>query len=557
MISVVWIAVLLLLAGIDIFSANKKHKDFRGSIILLGALGALVVIAVEISDALSFAEMNALCILIVAMGLGAIVGIYQRVFQKERVENLSDNNDLKEAITALKEANLKIAESNEILANEFKNALDSALEKHFEKNTNALKSIDSAILTNQEKFIEQTNALDSAIKEMDFNLKKELERLSANFSADVISGVEALANKYQNSIEVHFSENFKRFNSAVENLLVWQDEYRQSVLNSNEILKHSAENLAKFSALTNSILARDEKIIALHREVSVIMERYKAQNANLDEKLNAVNNVGSGAIEALKIMGEFFAQLSARLNGVLAEFDSANQKIIADLGKRDGAVQMQLAKNIKILDELIKSALNHNKSLNESYAKLNKDVELHSKAISKNTSEMISAINKDGIKHLKNTTKLYFEDISTTQKNILEQMSAQIDSHYKNLDSMLVAMSAKYLESLEQISISSVNASKDLNLINAEGVRNLNDEIAKYVRQNSDMLKTSSAELVEILAVLQRQIDSALSRTDKMQSTTQDFMADLESSLRNASEGFKNDYEWFLRRVKEIIGARG
>ncbi|MGX2983740.1 hypothetical protein [Helicobacter sp. 23-1045] len=557
MISVVWIAVLLLLAGIDIFSVNKKHKDFRGSIILLGILGALVVIAIEISDALSFAEMNALCILIVAMGLGAIVGIYQRVFQKERVENLSDNNDLKEAITALKEANLKIAESNEILANEFKNALDSALEKHFEKNTNALKSIDSAILTNQEKFIEQTNALDSAIKEMDFNLKKELERLSANFSADVISGVEALANKYQNSIEVHFSENFKRFNSAVENLLVWQDEYRQSVLNSNEILKHSAENLAKFSALTNSILARDEKIIALHREVSVIMERYKAQNANLDEKLNAVNNVGSGAIEALKIMGEFFAQLSARLNGVLAEFDSANQKIIADLGKRDGAVQMQLAKNIKILDELIKSALNHNKSLNESYAKLNKDVELHSKAISKNTSEMISAINKDGIKHLKNTTKLYFEDISTTQKNILEQMSAQIDSHYKNLDSMLVAMSAKYLESLEQISISSVNASKDLNLINAEGVRNLNDEIAKYVRQNSDMLKTSSAELVEILAVLQRQIDSALSRTDKMQSTTQDFMADLESSLRNASEGFKNDYEWFLRRVKEIIGARG
>ena len=191
-----------------------------------------------------------------------------------------------------------------------------------------------------------------------------------------------------------------------------------------------------------------------------------------------------------------------------------------------------------------------------SYERLNKDIELHSRAISKNTSEMISEINKDGIKHLKSTTKIYFDDISIAQSKILNSMSHQITKHHEELDATLIAMSAKYLESLEQISISSVNASKDLNLINIEGVRNLNDEIAKYVRKNSDVMKDSSVELLNILEVLQKQVDIAAERTNEMQDTTRDFMVDLESSLQKASDSFKGDYEWFLRRVREIIGAR-
>ena len=511
-------------------------------------------------------------------------GFYANLFAKS-------NAELKEAILMLtkqnEENNARILEANERIAKDniatIKNALDSANAQTLEV-LNAIKNaIDSANVAQIQALDAAKNSLDcaqknldstlikvaesnakcvdSAIKELDFNLKKELEMLSANFSADVINALDTLANRYEREISTHFSQNFVRFNNAVENLLVWMAEYRQSVVSSNEILSHSTQNLQKIATAIDNILRRDEATMSLYREVSAIIKDSKAQSAILDEKLKAMRDVGNGAQNAIKFMGEFFERLNGDLisinENMATQIKRSVEGTLADLGKRDANLNAQMTKSAKFLDEMIRAILASNTALKESFAKLNKDVELNSRAISKNTSEMISAINKDGIKHLKHTTKLYFDDIANAQQNILKTMSKQLNSHCESLDSALVAMSAKYLESLEQISISSVNASKDLNLMSVEGVRNLNDEISRFVRKNSDNLKKSSDELLAILDVVRAQVEGACARTDKMQSATKDFMKDLETSLQSASEGFKGDYEWFLRRVKEIIGARG
>lgn len=597
-INIFFTILMLGLAYADIKTTKSPaHRDFKSIILTIGVLGTFVGIFVGLLDFDINSMENSIPPLldglkiafytsIVGMTLSVLISVYQRSIgykasstdslefislQTKKLDNLDlvaqSNKDLQGAIAQLNASNTELTRSIANMTSEFLNGL----EKSFSTITTTATNLDS----NHESLIAKLNGLDSTIKELDFNLKKEVEKLSANFSADVINALDSLSNKYSETISVHFSENFKRFNSAVENLLSWQIEYRQSVVDSNEILKNSVANTQQFSAITDSILKRDEKTIELYKEVSGIMREYKAQNIILDEKLSAIRDLGSGAMEALKFMGEFFTELNANLKstnealidnikksidgvfvGVIKDFEGANKQIIADLGARDSAIHTQMSKAQNFLEELIKMMISHNKALNESYEKLNKDIELHSRAISKNTSEMISEINKDGIKHLKSTTKIYFDDMSIAQSKILNSMSHQITKHHEELDATLIAMSAKYLESLEQISISSVNASKDLNLINIEGVRNLNDEIAKYVRKNSDVMKDSSVELLNILEVLQKQVDIAAERTNEMQDTTRDFMVDLESSLQKASDSFKGDYEWFLRRVREIIGAR-
>lgn len=597
-INIFFTILMLGLAYADIKTTKSPaHRDFKSIILTIGVLGTFVGIFVGLLDFDINSMENSIPPLldglkiafytsIVGMTLSVLISVYQRSIgykasstdslefislQTKKLDNLDlvaqSNKDLQSAIAQLNASNTELTRSIANMTSEFLNGL----EKSFSTITTTATNLDS----NHESLIAKLNGLDSTIKELDFNLKKEVEKLSANFSADVINALDSLSNKYSETISVHFSENFKRFNSAVENLLSWQIEYRQSVVDSNEILKNSVANTQQFSAITDSILKRDEKTIELYKEVSGIMREYKAQNIILDEKLSAIRDLGSGAMEALKFMGEFFTELNANLKstnealidnikksidgvfvGVIKDFEGANKQIIADLGARDSAIHTQMSKAQNFLEELIKMMISHNKALNDSYEKLNKDIELHSRAISKNTSEMISEINKDGIKHLKSTTKIYFDDMSIAQSKILNSMSHQITKHHEELDATLIAMSAKYLESLEQISISSVNASKDLNLINIEGVRNLNDEIAKYVRKNSDVMKDSSVELLNILEVLQKQVDIAAERTNEMQDTTRDFMVDLESSLQKASDSFKGDYEWFLRRVREIIGAR-
>lgn len=601
-VNAVFTIIMVVLAVVDIKTTKSPtHRDFKSVILTIGVLGTFVGIFIGLLGFDINSVENSIPLLleglktafytsIIGMTLSVFISIYQRSIgykvssgdslefiglQAKKLDNLDlivkSNNELKEAILSLNTSNAKLLDSTANMTKDFLTKLESA----FKNITNTINSLDSTIAKNEHSLKEQVKAVDSTIKELDFHLKKELETLSSNFSADVINSLDTLGKKYNDTIELHFSENFKRFNSAVENLLAWQIEYKQSVLDSNEILRNSMQSLQKIGEITNSILKRDEKTIALYKEVSEIMREYKAQNIILDEKLSAIRDLGSGAMEALTFMREFFMELNNNLKstnetlianiqksidgvfvGVIKDFEKSNNKIISDLGKRDMAVQMQLAKSIKFLEDLIKSILNHNKALNDSYGKLNKEIELNSRAISKNTTEMISAINKDGIKHLKNTTKIYFDDISKTQRDILNTMSNQINNHYEALDSTLISMSAKYLESLEQISASSISVSKDLNLINIEGMRNLNDEIANFVRKNTNSLKSSNEEMLKILEILQKRVELAVENTNAMQGVTNDFMKDLEQSLQKTSDGFKGDYEWFLRRVREIIGAR-
>ena len=593
---------MLGLAFVDIRTTKSPtHRDFKSIILTIGVLGTFVGIFVGLLDfdihnmessipSLLDGLKIAFYTSIIGMALSVIISIYQRSIgykasstdslefislQTKKLDSLDlvaqSNKDLQGAIDSLNISNTKLLDSMNNMTEKFLQGVESS----FANLSQSATKLDLNLQSNHESLLSKLETLDLSIKELDFNLKKEVEKLSANFSADVINAFDSLSNKYSETISVHFSENFKRFNSAVESLISWQKQYRQSVMDSNEILKNSVDNTKKFSAITASILKRDEKTIELYKEVSGIMREYKAQNIILDEKLSAIRDLGSGAMEALSFMSKFFTELNANLKstnealienikqsidgvfvGVIKDFEGANKQIIADLGARDDAIHTQMSKAQNFLEELIKMMMAQNKTLSESYANLNKDIELHSRAISKNTSEMISAINKDGIKHLKSTTQIYFDDMSIAQSKILNSMSHQITKHHEELDATLITMSAKYLESLEQISISSVNASKDLNQINTQGIRNLNDEIAQYIRQNSDILKDSNKEMLEILALLRKQVDIATSRTNDMQSTTHDFMVDLEDSLKKSSESFKNDYEWFLRRVREIIGAR-
>ncbi len=601
-INALFTIVMLILAAVDIKTTKSpNHRDFKSIILTTGVLGTFVGIfigllgfdinSVENSiPALIEGLKVAFYTSIIGMSLSVIISVYQRSVgykpsstdnlefigvQVQKLDNLEkilqSNEAMKDAILAVNEGNAKLLDSTTTLTQE---CLKTMQESFATLQSVALK-LDSTIANNYKALSDKLDALDSTIRELDFNFKKEIERLSSNFSADVISALNSLSTQYQQTIHLHFSENFKRFNSAIENLLAWQVQYKQSVLDSNAILRNSTEHLEQINAVTQSILKRDQQTIALYKEVSGIMREYKAQNIVLDEKLSAIRDLGAGAVNALRFMGEFFVKLNANLKstnealmenikksidgvfiGVIKDFERSNKQIISDLSKRDSAIAGKLAQSMGLLDELIMAMSAHNQTLNDSYERLNKDIELHSIAISKNTSEMISAINKDGIKQLKSTAKTYFEDISANQSKILTEMSSQIGKQHEKLDSALLSMSAKYLEGLEKLNAASASASKDMHIKNTESIKILNDELANFVRQNSGLLKDSNLELLNILEVLQKQVEIACARTNDMQETSMDFMRDLETSLQRASDGFKGDYEWFLKRVREIIGQR-
>ncbi|MDE6886400.1 MAG: hypothetical protein K2P17_05135 [Helicobacteraceae bacterium] len=648
-INIIFTIIMLVLVAIDIKTTkSKNHKDFRSIILTLGVLGTFIGIFVGLLDfninnmEVSIPHLlNGLKVAfytsIAGMSLSILISIYQKfvgfksddkdsldfiALQIQKLDKLNDlknvadsNNEVKNAILKLAESNDNTLKANAILLNKISDstiALGDTFQNSISKMNTNIVAINKTL----------SNDLIKQFQELRFTLSKELEKLSSDFNADVICSVSNLSKEFSDNINLHFSENFKRFNKAVDNLLSWQMEHKKNMLDSNEILIKATTFLNNTSKITDSLLKRDEKTIELYKEVSSIMQDYKSQNLILEEKLGEMRNLGSSAIEALKFMNTFFEELNTHLRdtnkklisnlkdtneslisnaqkiikevfiATIKDFSNINKKIISELNTRDSLMQEHISNTTKNINDLgnalqnnintstknIKNLVNilqdnitssakdikdlgnamqeSNKIVIQSYQKLSKDIESSALSISKSTREMISDINKDGIKHLKNTAKLYFNDMSNVEHKILSNISIKNNKYLDSLDSTLSSMASKYLETLEQISLSSIETSKSLNLINIEAMRDLNSEISNYIKSNSISLNKSNIEFLNMLEIVQKQIEIAIEKSNDMQDIARNSLKDIETSMNDISSGFKGDYEWFLRRIKEIIGQR-
>lgn len=582
-INIIFTAIMAILAIIDIKTTKTpNHRDFKSIIMTLGVLGTFVGVFIGLLDFdINNIEASIPYLLdglkiafytsIVGMTIAILISIYQRSigFKIDNKDNLdfitiqSKKLDKLDELVSIATANL---ESKNVLL-EIKEILKkSELLTVSNININdTLKKIQDSI---SQDIVKQIDSLSKS-------LSKEIEKLSNDFSSDVICSTNNLSNEFTNTINLHFSENFKRFNKAVDNLLEWQEEHKKNILDSNDILAQSAKSVKAVDEIISKIIERDEKTIELYKEVSNIMQEYKSQNIILDEKLQSMRDLGNGALQALKFMNTFFNDLNNHLKSTnetlitstkatidnvfistIKDFESINKNIINNIKNRDEALLKTIESSTKRVQNLSNSMLDSNKFISQSYQKLNKDLEINTKAISQNTSEMISSINKEGIKHLKNTTKLYFDDISNTQHKILSNMSNQISKNQEMLDSTLLNLVNKYLESLEQITLSSIEASKDMNLSNIKDIKKLNSDISNYIKENAISLNKSNLELLNIVELLEKHIEDSNDKSKIMQARAKESIQDIEESLQKISDGFKNDYEWFLRRIRDIIGQR-
>ena len=69
-------------------------------------------------------------------------------------------------------------------------------------------------------------------------------------------------------------------------------------------------------------------------------------------------------------------------------------------------------------------------------------------------------------------------------------------------------------------------------------------------------MNKANIEILNIVEFLQKEMKDSMENSTTLQNMARENIKDIEESLHNSSESFKNDYEWFLRRIRDIIGQR-
>ena len=265
-INIVFTLIMLGLAVWDLRSfGSNNHKDFKSLIMSIGILGTFAgifvgLIGFDTHDLLSSVPMlldglkTAFYTSIVGMGLAIALSIYQKGKSKA-----TENSEIDFIATQA-------------------HKLDELM--HLRE----LTYINTALREIKAEFVKKEDFekdLKQMLKDIDVSLHKALETLASGASKELIKALEIVISDFNNNLKEQFGENFKQLNEATYNMLTWQDQYKQQILDNTNSMQMMQQTLKdtqdSMQQATESILANKENLAQI--------QEYNKQNNQIQENL--------------------------------------------------------------------------------------------------------------------------------------------------------------------------------------------------------------------------------------------------------------------------------
>jgi len=222
-----WVIIFIALALIIATAIIKKDKNL---VTVIGILGTFIGIILwllafdtnNIADSISWL-LNGLKTAFITSIFWLATSLF--LWLKEKKEVWKDDSDfLIEIRDELKKLNSWEGEKN--------NEINILI-------LDELKNLNSSISWNNEWNLLSQNKI---LKESFDNFAKEI---SENNSKALIKAITEVMNDFNSNINDQLGQNFKDLSGAIEKLIIWQDQYKENIINSTNTLKISQKSLEK------------------------------------------------------------------------------------------------------------------------------------------------------------------------------------------------------------------------------------------------------------------------------------------------------------------------
>lgn len=251
--------------------------------------------------------------------------------------------------------------------------------------------------------------LEESLQNVNRTLEEAIDVLAKGATEEIIKALENVIQDFNKNLTEQFGDNFKQLNESVKNMIDWQDNYKQSIINFEEKLtltlngynesinkvkedfittlnssveindksnkktqeaievnfnqaKDSFNEVKKISDTLEKMTSSYEKIASTHEKLEDVISTNKNQINNLEQHLNSLKDIGEKAKLSISTIDEFSEKIQTSLSGQ----SEALTKLTQDINK-------QLPDS---LDEL-------NKALTSLTNKFRKDYEYFLEQVSK------------------------------------------------------------------------------------------------------------------------------------------------------------------------------
>ena len=371
------------------------------------------------------------------------------------------------------------------------------------------RNVNNTLIENQKQTENVLNKVSEIWASHQENLTVELKSEILNLNNNIISKQEELIGEFKK-----LGECFTLLNSGVNNLLTWQENYKETIENTTKELE----------IVIQTIHNADESIESISKNASLIKEN----NENLSEVLKEINKTQNVIIDS---------------NKSIIEISNTAKESIPQINEHFTNIDNRTKESTAYLQTLISENLNNIKSYLE---KITEDVlSKTTQSIYENNRQFKYEISE----HISQCKMLIY-----SLKDLIPDINEHLLSTQKRFNKTLIHFNEEVQNSLRENTLE-INKQVQLLKENTANINNtLDDTISESTKRlenitiaTSNQIKTMAEEMEKLCVRKIEKLDNTL-----IEEFT-DALSCLAGQLVTISEGFSEDYYRLLEELKEAF----
>jgi len=170
----------------------------------------------------------------------------------------------------------------------------------------------------------QTQALEEGFRSQVAAFEAFAEKMAENNSQALIDALREVIRDFNEKISEQFGENFKQLNEAVGQLLVWQDQYRAHIEQTEATLKMASDEL-KASAEALS------QVSAAFADAPKTADTVQLLIAEINDHLRFTADIAAGVGDLKSQLSGALPEIQKNISDLTVSFSSAVEKAAGDL----------------------------------------------------------------------------------------------------------------------------------------------------------------------------------------------------------------------------------
>lgn len=372
--------IMLLFAVLDLISfVTKKHKDYKSLIISVGVLGTFTGIFIGLQefnsndiegsippllDGLKIAFITS----IGGMGISITLAFLEKLLGTVSDDDLTILMSMDRKLAGINKITNNTLETNDQLKNfriEIKDEQNTTRKMtltHLVKLEEALNitanSINESVtqiknlrsdVTDENKLMREL--ISSNLEKVNSSLEKAIETLAKGATEEIIKALETVIQDFNQNLTEQFGDNFKRLNESVDNLITWQQNYKEQIEKNTQLLTSVSESLNESKLTLESISSRNQEVIDVNNKLKETLLTQQEQLTRTGHQIESHDQLIKNLTASFDMLKTTFEEISPKVENLSKGIETSLNKQSETLTQLTQDIQTQLPNSLGKLED--------------------------------------------------------------------------------------------------------------------------------------------------------------------------------------------------------------